>query len=68
MPATKQRNEVVWINTAEAARLMGLSPQTLCNWRATKDPRRPRCHNAGRFKRYKTSVIEAWIEANREED
>lgn len=57
-----------WLTTAEAADCMGISAQTLSNWRAAKIDGRPLSHKLGQRVWYKQSVIDQWIEDHRESE
>jgi transposase-like protein len=64
MIAMNQQNGV--LNTAEAARYIGVSPRTLAEWRRTRKPDIPvtRC---GRRANYRIADLEAFLAANREQ-
>ena len=51
------------LNTAEAARVLGLSPVTLRQWRRRADPKGPDYYRLGRTTvRYRQSEVVAWLE------
>ena len=52
-------HEKGFLNTDEAADMLGLSPATLRTWRALD--KRPRFYKFNRAVFYKTEDIEAWI-------
>ena len=59
MEEKKQVHEKGFLNTFEAADLLGVSPATLRTWRATD--RGPRFYKCKRAVFYKVEDLEAWI-------
>lgn len=53
----------IFINTTEAARLLGVSPSTLEKWRFHKTPDSPPSVRIGRAVRYKVDDLRAWANA-----
>lgn len=51
----------ILLDTAAAARLLGLSPSTLEKWRFYRDPEAPPVIRIGRTVRYDRRALEAWI-------
>lgn len=51
----------IYIDTAAAADLLGLSVDTLIRWRS--DKRGPRWYRLGRLVRYKRSDLLAWVDS-----
>lgn len=51
----------ILLDTAAAARLLGLSPSTLEKWRFFRDPAAPPVIRIGRTVRYSRAALEAWI-------
>ncbi len=49
------------LSTAHAARYLGLSPRTLCNWRWLGGNRGPAHVRMGRAVRYDVRTLDAWI-------
>jgi predicted DNA-binding transcriptional regulator AlpA len=56
--------EPIFVDTAEAARLLGLSPSTLEKYRFHRAPDAPPFVKIGRAVRYRITDLEAWA-ANR---
>ena len=52
----------IFINTSEAARLLGVSPSTLEKWRFYNVPDRPQAIRLGRAIRYKVDDLRAWAD------
>lgn len=48
----------------EVAGLLGVSPQTIYNWRTQR--RGPRATRVGGFLRYRSADIEAWLKSHRD--
>lgn len=55
-----------WLTTAEAAKLLGLTPDTLRDYRAKG--RSPRYHKRGHAVLYRRSDVEAHMRAGRRSD
>ena len=55
----KQIHEKGYLNTAQAADMLGLSPKTLCTWRALD--KGPKFYKFNRAVVYKVEDLEAWI-------
>lgn len=51
-----------WLTLEEAARYVAVSPQTIKNWRASKDPKAIPAYRAGRALWFRERDLEAWIE------
>jgi len=49
------------LDTKEAARYLGLAPETLVNWRCTKQYDLPYC-KVGRLVRYRREDLDAFLE------
>lgn len=52
----------IFINTSEAARLLGVSPSTLEKWRFYNVPDSPPAVRIGRAVRYKVDDLRAWAD------
>lgn len=53
------------LSVEEAARYLGVAPQTLHNWRCTGRYRLP-CIRVGRLAKYRRADLDAWIENRRQ--
>lgn len=56
--------KIVWLNTREAAEMLGLKPQTLESWRIKGRGGLP-FYRSGRLVRYMLSDVQRHIERNR---